>query len=86
MLDLDREQTLLDLVQAGNLEQLGQVTLPGTGKTRLVLDIRIELARRLPKQAQRAMAARVIPRRKLQRRLGASSPSPSREARQRDRP
>jgi hypothetical protein len=36
--DLDRKRSLLNLLQAGGLERLDKVALPGAGKPRLVID------------------------------------------------
>jgi hypothetical protein len=61
MLDANCENALLDFVQPGCLEQLGKVTLAGTRKLRLILDLGIKLVRCLPEQAEWPLAATVIP-------------------------
>ncbi|HME03685.1 MAG TPA: hypothetical protein VKG38_11740 [Solirubrobacteraceae bacterium] len=43
------------------MKQPGKAALAGTGKLRLILDLGIEFARRIPEQAERAQAASVIP-------------------------
>ena len=61
MLRVDEERALLDFVQPGCLEELRKVALARTRKPRLVLDVAIELVRRLPERANRSSAAGVIP-------------------------
>ncbi len=61
MLDADDEGCLLDLAQPGAVEQLRKVALASTGKLRLILDLGVEFARRVPEQAERALTASVIP-------------------------
>ena len=61
MLEGDRECCLLDLAQPGGVEQPRKVALAGTGTLRLILDLGIELARRIPEQAERGLTASVIP-------------------------
>ncbi len=61
MLDVDRESAFLDFVQPGCLEELREVPFVSARKLRLILDVRIQLPRRLPKQAERPLAASVIP-------------------------
>ncbi len=61
MLDADGEGCLLDLAQPGAVEQSRKVAFAGTGKLRLILDLGIESARRVPEQAERAPTASVIP-------------------------
>jgi len=61
MFDADGESALLDFVQPGCLEELAEVALARTRKLRLTLDVGIKFARRLPKQAERSLAASVIP-------------------------
>ncbi len=61
MLDADREGCLLDLAQPGAVEQPRKGALASTGKLRLILDLGIELARRIPEQAERALTTSVIP-------------------------
>ena len=61
MLDADCEGCLLDLAQPGVVEQPQKVALAGTGTLRLILDLGIEFARRIPEQAERALTASVIP-------------------------
>jgi len=61
MLDANCENALLDFVQPGCLEQLRKVTLAGTRKLRLILDLGIKLVRCLPEQAEWPLAATVIP-------------------------
>ena len=48
-------------MQAGCLEELRKVPFASTRKLRLIVDVRIKLAGRLPKQAERPLAAAVIP-------------------------
>ena len=61
MLDADYEGCLLDLTQPGGFKQPPKVALAGTGKLRLILDLGIEFARRIPEQAERTLTAGVIP-------------------------
>ncbi len=61
MLDADNEGCLLDLAQPGAVEQLRKVALTSTGKLRLILDLGVEFARRIPEQAERALTTSVIP-------------------------
>ena len=61
MLDADREGCLLDLVQPGVVEQPQKVALAGTCALRLILDLGIEFLCRIPEEAERALAASVIP-------------------------
>ena len=61
MLDPDCQSCLLDLTQPGAVEQPQKVALAGTGKLRLILDLGIEFARRIPEQAERALTTSVIP-------------------------
>ena len=61
MLDANCEGCLLDLAQPGDVKQPREAALAGTGKLRLILDLGIEFARRIPEQAERALTASVIP-------------------------
>ena len=61
MLDADYQSCLLDLAQPGGVKQPRKAALAGTGKLRLILDLGIEFARRIPEQAERALTASVIP-------------------------
>jgi len=61
MFHASRKSGLLDLVQSSRLEQPRQVACTGTGKPRLILDLRIHLARRVPKHAEWALTTSVIP-------------------------
>jgi hypothetical protein len=60
MLDLDEQRALFDLVQAGLIEQHREMALTGTGKRRFVLNVTVELPRRVPEQAQWSVAAGVV--------------------------
>ena len=61
MFDADRESAFLDLAEPRLAEQPAEVTLARTRKLRLTFDVGIELARRLPEQAQWPLAAGMIP-------------------------
>jgi hypothetical protein len=61
MLDADCESCLLDLAQPGGVEQPRKGALASTGKLRLILDLGIEFARRIPEQAERPLTTSVIP-------------------------
>src|SRR4051794_17900326 len=61
MLDIDRQAGLLDSVESGLSEELREVALARAGELRLVPDAGLELARRLPEQAEGPVAAAVIP-------------------------
>jgi hypothetical protein len=61
MLDVNGKNALLDSVQPGSSEELREVALTGTRELRLILGVAIELKRRLPKHAERSLAAGVIP-------------------------
>jgi hypothetical protein len=61
MLDPDCQSCLLDLAQPGAVEQQRKGALASTGKLRLILDLGIEFARRIPEQAERALTTSVIP-------------------------
>jgi len=61
LLDLDEQRALFDFVQAGLIEQHGEPAPAGAGKRRFVLDVVVELPRRVPEQTQRPLAAGVIP-------------------------
>jgi hypothetical protein len=56
-----KNTTLLDSLQPGSPEQLSEVALTGTRELRLILGVAIEVERRLPKHAERPLAAGVIP-------------------------
>jgi len=43
MLDVDRDDALLDSLQAGRLKELTEMAAPRAGESRLVLDVRVEL-------------------------------------------
>jgi len=51
LLDADRKSAFLDLVQPCCFEQLRKMALAGARQVRLILDVGIELTRRLPEQA-----------------------------------
>ncbi len=61
MFDASRKSGLLDLPQPDRVEQPHKVARTGTRKLRLILDFGIELACGVPKQAERALTASVIP-------------------------
>jgi hypothetical protein len=61
MLDVNGKDALLDFVQPGSLKELCEMAFTGTRELRLILDVAIELERRLPKRAERPLAAGVIP-------------------------
>ncbi len=61
MFDINHDGALLDLTQTCRPEQLAEVPPVGTGQLRLVFDIRIELARRCPEEAERTTSASVVP-------------------------
>ena len=61
MLDADRKRGLLDVVQPRCPEELGELSLARARKLRLVLGVRIELARRLPERAERTLSTAVVP-------------------------
>ena len=61
MLDADLEGGLLDLPQPGRTEQLREAARMRTGTPRLILDLGIERACRLPEGAEWAPATTVIP-------------------------
>ena len=55
---------LLDLHQSGSLEHLREMALPNTCEVGLVDKLRVELARRIPEDADRPSAAGVVPDRR----------------------
>ena len=61
VLDVDRQDVVLHLTQAGGVEKLGEVAPARAGKPRFVLDVGIEFARRAPEQTERPLATGVIP-------------------------
>ena len=61
VLDGDPERGLLDRVESGCSEELCKVTLARPGEPRLVLDVAIELACRVPEEAERSLTAVMIP-------------------------
>ena len=65
------ERRLLDVAHAGLDEELDEVTLPRAGESGFVLDIGIDLVDRVPVDAQRALATRVIPHRRRDDAAGA---------------
>ena len=65
----------LDLAQPDRPEQLDKVALPRSGERRFVVDVRIELTRCLPEEAQRTLPAGVIPD------AGGHHAAPARDAR-----
>lgn len=50
-----------ELAQLGGVEQPRKLALAGTGKLRLIPDLGVEFARRIPEQAERPLTAGVIP-------------------------
>jgi hypothetical protein len=62
MLDTHDQRGLLDLAQPGAVKQLVERALPGTRKLRLIPDLGIEFARRIPEQAEWALARKLIER------------------------
>jgi len=51
VLDVDGENTLFDLAKPGFSEELREVACTGARELLLILGVRIELTRRLPKHA-----------------------------------
>jgi len=61
MLDINHDGAFLDLMQTCRPEQLAEVAPAGTRQLRLVFNVRIELARRCPEEAERPPPASVVP-------------------------
>jgi hypothetical protein len=61
MLNVNRKSALRDFMQPGFSEELRKVALAGAGKLRLIFDVGIKLPCRDPEQAERPLAAGVIP-------------------------
>ena len=57
----DGQFGVVDVVEAGGLEQLGEVTLAGPRKLRFVLSAGIKLSGRRPEQAERTSPTGVVP-------------------------
>ena len=74
MRQADRESGLLDVVQPGCLEQLGQLTPARACQVGFALEVGVELARRSPERADRPPAAGMIPD------AGRDDPLPPRHA------
>lgn len=47
-------------MQPGSVKQPCKLALAGTGKLRLIVNLRVEFARHIPEQAERALSASVI--------------------------
>ncbi len=61
VLDGDPESGLLDRVQSSFSEELCELTLARPGEPRLIVDVAIEFARRVPEAAERSLASMMVP-------------------------